>query len=244
MTEAGKPDVLAPEWRRWVVENLLRGSEVEDLVAVLSRAGVDPELARAAVHAEAEDPCFQGAARAVAMQRKLEGLLDLYGDLHRQSEGHARIDRHEHLSPGDFFERYYFQNLPVVTRSSVGLVAPESPSVEWRDAPGAARALTPVRRNTLLCQVQGRACLELLPAYALHRVWGARSVPEGVPRLEVDLLPGELLLLPVGWWFTHHSPEGGAATVHESFAVPGPDVSWTPRPESREPTPVPLRRPG
>ncbi|GEN10068.1 hypothetical protein SAMN05443572_10727 [Myxococcus fulvus] len=237
-------DVLAPEWRRWVVENLLRGSEVEDLVAVLSRAGVDPALARAAVHAEAEDPCFQGAARAVAMQRKLEGLLDLYGDLHRQSEGHARIDRHAHLSPEDFFERYYFQNLPVVTHSSVGLVPPEAPSGEWRDAPGAARALTPVRRNTLLCQVQGRACLELVPAYALHRVLGADSVPEGVPRLEVELLPGELLLLPVGWWFTHRSPEGGVATVHESFAVPGPDVSWTPRPESREPTPVPLRRPG
>lgn len=278
---------LAPEWRRWVVENLLRGAEHDDLVAVLERSGVDTALARAAVRAEAEDPCYLGAARAVAMQRKLEGLLDLYGDLHRQSADPTHVARHDALSPVDFFERYYFQNLPVVARATVladaasehmdlllatlereasatsvapgavvvppgaselsrvsvhappGLVRVDSPAGLWWDAPGAEVPLTPSRRNILVCQVRGHRWLQLVPAHALHRVLGAASVPDGVPRLEVELSPGELLLLPVGWWFAHRSLEGGAAIVFESFAAPEPNVSWTPRPESREPTPPP-----
>ncbi|MFY2560855.1 hypothetical protein ACN469_24835 [Corallococcus terminator] len=274
---------LAPEWRRWVVENLLRGAEHDDLVSVLERSGVDPALARAAVRAEAEDPCYVGAARAVAMQRKLEGLLDLYGDLHRQSADPTHVARHDALTPEDFFERYYFQNLPVVARGTVladsedtgsllttlareasatsvvvppgaselsrvsvrapeGLVTADAPAGLWWDAPGAEVPLAPSRRNTLVCQVRGHRWLQLVPAYALHRVLGAASVPEGVPRLEVELSPGELLLLPVGWWFAHRSPEGGAAIVFESFAAPEPNVSWTPRPESREPTPPPRSR--
>lgn len=278
---------LAPEWRRWVVENLLRGAEHDDLVAVLERSGVDASLARAAVRAEAEDPCYLGAARAVAMQRKLEGLLDLYADLHRQSAGPTHVARHDALSPEDFFERYYFQNLPVLAPATVlmdaasedmgsrlatlasgasatseapgafvvppgsselsrisviappGLVTAEAPAGLWWDEPGAEVPLRPSRRNTLVCQVRGHRGLQLVPAHALHRVLGATSVPDGVPRLEVELSPGELLLLPVGWWFSHRSPEGGAAIVFESFAAPEPNVSWTPRPESREPTPPP-----
>ncbi|NTX14661.1 hypothetical protein HUA76_28085 [Myxococcus sp. CA056] len=297
MTDADKhvpaargTNTLAQEWRRWVVENLLRGAEVDDLVSVLERSGVDSALARAAVHAEAEDPCYQGAARAVAMQRKLEGLLDLYGDLHRQSPGHTHVPRHDALTPEDFFERYYFQNLPVVARATVladagskdtlgqlgalarvaeatsvspgafvvpasanvtsslpvrapqGLVLESAPVGLWWEEPGADVPLAPSRRNMLLGQVHGRRLLQLVPAYALHRVLGSASVPEGVPRMEVELSPGELLLLPVGWWFAHRSPEGGAAIVFESFAAPEPNVSWTPRPESREPTPPPRSR--
>ncbi|QSQ16075.1 hypothetical protein [Myxococcus landrumensis] len=264
---------LAPEWKRWVVENLLRGSEAEDLVPVLARAGVDASLARSAIHAEMEDPCFQGAARAVAMQRKLEGLLDLYGDLHRQSQSHTHITRHDVLASRDFFEHYYFQNLPVVSRATVvedstlqtalerlgsaprgewdtrlpltppeGIVAWPSPVELWSDAPGTEVSLTPSRRNTLVGQVRGRRVFVLVPAYALHHVRDAASIPEGVLRWEVELSPGELLLLPVGWWFAFRSPEGGAAVTFDAFAAPEPNVTWTPRPESREPTPPPRPR--
>lgn len=265
---------LAPEWKRWVVENLLRGAEAEDLVVLLTRKGVEEAHARSAVHAEMEDPCFQGAARAVAMQRKLEGLLDLYGDLHRQSQSHTHITRHDVLSPRDFFEHYYFQNLPVVVRASPvveasafqtalerlgaapqvewderiplrppeGIVAWPSPVGLWSDAPGTEVSLAPARRNLLVCQVRGRRRFLLVPAYSLHHIQGAASIPEGVPRWEVEVSPGELLLLPVGWWFAYCSPEGGAAVTFESFAAPEPNVTWTPRPESREPTPPPRPR--
>ncbi|AGC44927.1 JmjC domain-containing protein [Myxococcus stipitatus DSM 14675] len=273
MHDASTRHPLAPEWRRWVVENLLRGAEAEDLVSVLARAGVDEALARSAIHAEMEDPCFQGAARAVAMQRKLEGLLDLYGDLHRQSQSHPHITRHEALTPRDFFEHHYFQNLPVVCRATVvedavlqtalerlgtatraawderlplapprGIVAWPSPVGLWRDAAGTELPLTPSRRNTLVCQVRGRALFVLVPAYALHRVRDAAAVPEGVLHWDVELSPGELLLLPVGWWFAFRSPEGGVAVTFDAFAAPEPNVMWTPRPESREPTPPPRPR--
>ncbi|MCP3104974.1 cupin-like domain-containing protein [Myxococcus sp. K15C18031901] len=266
---------LAPEWRRWVVENLLRGAETEDLVAVLARAGVAPSVANDAVNAELADPCFQGAARAVAMQRKLEGLLDLYGEMHRQTPGHDRVERHDVLAPSVFFERYYFQNRPVVMRGSARppgaeawarlgvliregrvedslwrewVVPPETlvdagvaPRPWWEDA-GAVSALAPVRRNVLLCQVRGRRELRLVPAFALHRVLGASDVPRDVPALEVVLEPGEMVLLPVGWWCSHRSPEGGAGFGFEAFRASGPNVEWAPGSASREPTPPPRGR--
>jgi len=280
MTRAGAS--LAPEWRRWVVENLLRGAELEDLVSILVRAGVESDVAAGAVRAELEDPCFQGAARAVAMHRKLEGLLDLYGDLYRQAPGHDRVDLHDVLSPGDFFERYYFQNRPVVTRATVrpldvptwerlvadveggaaaGREAPVAPApwrqlvvlpeglVDTRVAPRlwwepveTRGALAPARRNVLLCQVHGRRAVRLVPAFALHRVQGASAAPQDVPVLEVELGPGSLVLLPVGWWCSWHAPEGGAALAFEAFLAPEPNVDWAPGRKPREPTPPPRVR--
>jgi hypothetical protein len=266
---------LAPEWRRWVVENLLRGAEEADLVAVLERAGVDAALAREAVRAEAEDPCLQGVGRALAVQRKLEGLLDLYGDLYRQAEGHARVDRHERLSREDFLDRYYFQNRPVVLRGAgvedgarerlsalpVGIqevpaplrdalrpptdyVAAEARPVLSREEEGAESPEAPVRENALVCQVHGRRRLRLVPAFELRRMAGEPAGAEAVPRLEVELAPGDMLLLPVGWWCGHRVLEASTAVSFTAFAVSAPNVTWAREPAPPEPTPPPWHRPG
>lgn len=271
-------DRLAPEWRRWVVENLLRGAEEVDLVGVLERAGVDAALARAAVRAEAEDPCFQGVGKAVAMQRKLEGLLDLYGDLYRQAEGHGRVDRHERLSREDFFERYYFQNRPVVLRGAVvedvarqvperlsalplgvqevpgplrdalrpfvGSVAEGARPVLTREAEGVEAPEAPVRENVLVCQVQGRRRLRLVPAFELCRMAGEPARAEAVPRLEVELAAGELVLLPVGWWCGHRVLEASTTVSFTAFAASAPNVTWASEPTPLEPTPPPWHRAG
>lgn len=108
---------LTPEWRRWLVENLVRGASPKELVASLEKAGVPAEQARRAVEVEQQEPFVAGALRAVGMQRKLEGLLDVYAELFQQTEGPPRVDRHDALTPAAFFERYYFDNLPVVLRA-------------------------------------------------------------------------------------------------------------------------------
>ncbi|MHA7629769.1 hypothetical protein [Corallococcus sp. M7] len=108
---------LTPEWRRWLVENLVRGASPKELVASLEKAGVPAEQARRAVEVEQQEPFVAGALRAVGMQRKLEGLLDVYAELFQQTEGPPRVDRHDALTPEVFFERYYFDNLPVVLRT-------------------------------------------------------------------------------------------------------------------------------
>ncbi|MFP2929765.1 hypothetical protein ACLESO_32145 [Pyxidicoccus sp. 3LG] len=277
---------LAPEWRRWVVENLLRGTSDADLVEVLVGAGVDAEVARAAVRAEAEDPCLRGSLKALGLHRKLEGLLDLYGDLYRQAEGHARVDRHESLSREEFCDRYYFQNRPVMVRCTVveeGSWALERVStlVESLKLPGgpgnvslvehpelrslldalrppaeyvvaAAPVLSlaprdfsapevPLRENVLLGQVHGRRRLQLVPAFELRRM---RSEPAAIQRLEVELGPGELALLPVGWWYGYQVLETSVCVSFHAFAASAPDVTWQQDPPPPGLAPAPGSRVG
>lgn len=298
MTEGNGGAQLTPEWRRWVVDNLLRGADAPDLVAVLEGAGVDAGLARKAVQAELEDPCFEGTRKALGLHRKLEGLLDLYGDLYRQAEGHARVERRESLSRDEFFDRFYFQNRPVVLRGSVVAEAagwvperltPLLDSLGMRDSAGrGARAVSleshpalrplleslrppadfvlaeareggpvlslegegfqsedqPVRENVLLCQVQGRRRLQLVPAFELRRMTGEPGERAAATRLQVELGPGELALLPVGWWYGYRVLEASVSVAFASFAASAPNATWEQDPAPPEPTPPPWRKGG
>ncbi|WP_223645036.1 cupin-like domain-containing protein [Corallococcus sp. EGB] len=283
---------LTPEWRRWLVENLVRGVPPEDLVASLEKSGVDAEQARRAVEVEQQEPFVAGALRAVGMQRKLEGLLDVYAELFQQTEGPPRVDRHEALTPEAFFDRYYFDNLPVVLRAGWsaslapevwspgnlaallgerearhaccvplfedsrleplsrglttlrGLTAEEARACEprlWWEPPGTEVPLRAARRNVLLAQVHGERRLQLIPAFELRRVTVASSEPRDAPLcLDVTLSPGDLVLLPVGWWYGFSAPGGGAAVSFEAFALPEPNVTWDADAEPR-PSPLPPR---
>ncbi|MCP3140875.1 cupin-like domain-containing protein [Pyxidicoccus xibeiensis] len=274
---------LAPEWRSWVVENLLRGTAETELVDVLVGAGVDAAVARAAVRAEAEDPCLRGSIKALKLHRKLEGLLDLYGDLYRQEEGHARVDRHESLSREAFFDRYYFQNRPVVLRGTVVPVGSWEPErvatlLEWLKPPAGApssrtvplvkhpellmslrppadyvvtegqpvlslesadftAAEAPLRENVLVCQVYGRRRLQLVPAFELRRMRGSPEDAGAVLRLDVEVGPGDLVLLPVGWWCGYRVLETSASVSFFAFAASVPNATWAQEPVAPEPTP-------
>ncbi|CAM3188526.1 hypothetical protein G4177_33555 [Corallococcus sp. ZKHCc1 1396] len=284
--DGGAP--LAPEWRRWLVENLLRGTVRGELVTALEKAGVTAERARQAVEAEAREPFVEGALRAVGMQRKLEGLLDVYAELFLQTPAPPRVDRHDALTPAAFFERYYFQNLPVVLRDgwaaslTSGEWTPErvaarlgerearhaccvplfgEPRLEplarelptpgglaladvraceprlWWEPGGAEVPLRASRRNVLLAQVHGVRRLQLIPAFELRRVASPAEGGDAPLSLDVELSPGELLLLPVGWWYGFVAPEGGVAASFEAFALPEPNVTWD---SDAEPLPSPL----
>ncbi|RKH45457.1 hypothetical protein [Corallococcus sicarius] len=268
---------LTPEWRRWLVENLLRGTAPRELVSALEKAGVAAQTARQAVAAEQREPFVVGALGAVGMQRKLEGLLDVYAELFQQTDTPPRVDLHEALAPSAFFERYYFQNLPVVLRDAWastlepatwapeavaallgerearhaccvplfedarleplarglptprGLAAEDARACEprlWWEPAGAEVPLRAARRNVLLAQVRGARNLQLVPAFELTRVASAVDDKAAPLRLEVTLSPGELLLVPVGWWYGFHAPEGGLAVSFEAFALPVPNVTW------------------
>lgn len=252
MTE-GSGGALAPEWRRWVVENLLRGADEAELVSVLEGAGVDAALARASVRAELEDPCFEGTRKALALNRKLEGLLDLYGDLYRQADGHEHVERRESLSAEEFFDRYYFQNRPVVVRGAVMSEDPGlRPPVEYVtgspvlsvEAEGLQSEERPARENLLLWQVHGRRRLQLIPAFELRRMTGTPEEKAAATRLEVEVGPGDLVLVPVGWWWSCQVLEASTSRVFSTFAASAPNATWAQAPAPPEPTPPPWRKRG
>ncbi|WP_224369623.1 cupin-like domain-containing protein [Hyalangium versicolor] len=93
---------------------------------------------------------------------------------------------------------------------------------------GAELALRPLRKNLLRCQVSGRCVLELVPSFELHRVTQdpeEGSTPPAL-RLTVELGAGEMLLLPVGWWYRLQAREDSLAVAFEGFALPEPNTVW------------------
>ena len=55
-------------------------------------------------------------------------LLDLYSDLHRQSQRAARVDVLDRISKTDFFENYYYSNRPLLLK---GLAKDSAPVATW-----------------------------------------------------------------------------------------------------------------
>ncbi|MDY7229343.1 hypothetical protein [Hyalangium rubrum] len=92
---------------------------------------------------------------------------------------------------------------------------------------GSELPLGPLRKNLLRCQVSGRCVLQLVPSFELHRL--TREEEEAAPpalRLNVELAAGEMLLLPVGWWYRLQAPEDSLAVTFEGFALPERNTAW------------------
>lgn len=100
--------------REWIAENLALGVPRETLLSSLLQEGLAPEVARAELEAAASHPAVRGASRHLARRAQLRTLLDTYSALYRQSHAGQGVERRARLAPAEFFERYYFQNRPVV----------------------------------------------------------------------------------------------------------------------------------
>lgn len=123
----------------------------------------------------------------------------------------------------------------------------------WLEPAGAELPLGPLRKNLLRCQLSGRCVLQLVPSFELHRITreeaGSGTEQEGdapptpALRLTVELAAGELLLLPVGWWYRLHAPEDSLAVTFEGFALREPNTVWKePAPETAPLGPPPSER--
>src|SRR5688572_22881446 len=80
--------VLSSDWRRWLIENIVDGVPPQRLERALMKGGLSRAAARRALASQLDDPRLLGGFRAAAMQRKLEGLMDVYAVLYRQSPRH------------------------------------------------------------------------------------------------------------------------------------------------------------
>jgi len=108
------PTTLAPEWRVWAAENLLAGRSRQEVASALVANGVGPEEAAAQVAAILASPAYEAALRYVVHGRRLELVTRLLAEHARVATNPRDVERHERLSPDEFFTRYYATNTPVV----------------------------------------------------------------------------------------------------------------------------------
>jgi ribosomal protein L16 Arg81 hydroxylase len=105
---------LSPEWQQWLAENLTLGAHPEEVATALRAAGVSEEVAREEVAAADKHPFVQ-AGRALARRYvRMESLMDVYSELHRQAGHHLGVEKRAGLSAQEFFTHYYFGHRPVV----------------------------------------------------------------------------------------------------------------------------------
>jgi hypothetical protein len=110
---------------------------------------------------------------------------------------------------------------------------------------GGAGTITPLHHdssNILFAQVVGRKLVRLIPPYEIGRLANERACFSAididrpdfarfpafrkVSVLEAVVAPGELLLLPIGWWHAVRSLETSISLSFQNFAVPGGPVVW------------------
>jgi hypothetical protein len=123
---------LSPEWRRWIVGNVLLRRDLNLLVEVLLKNGFDRETilreiqavqthpyieaARAALPALAGDVSPGGADSKI---KKRDWVLENYRRLARQASSFGQVPRVRRPSRLEFLDRYYARNEPVVIEGAI-----------------------------------------------------------------------------------------------------------------------------
>jgi hypothetical protein len=121
------PPALPPEWLSWIAENRLAGIPDEQIKGSLVASGYDETFVDSTLDALRSDPHYRVAERAVQRLKKLKSILDIRRSLANLSYGSRTIERRSSLSQGEFLERYYATNRPVIL---TGLLA-DSPACRW-----------------------------------------------------------------------------------------------------------------
>lgn len=102
---------VSTSWRRWAVDNLLRGVGGSELVARLTEAGVPPVAAHRAVAELVHSPGLAAAREQRTRARRAELVLELLSTLRTAA---PEVTRQCHPSAEEFFERWWATATPVV----------------------------------------------------------------------------------------------------------------------------------
>lgn len=105
---------LAPEWQRWIADNLLAGASPDEVRAAVLAQGVTAAELDAQVAAITASPAFLAAQRHLVAGRQLALLARLRRALDATRDDPRAVERRAGVSAAEFFERYYATNTPVV----------------------------------------------------------------------------------------------------------------------------------
>jgi len=129
--------IVSSGWRRWVAENLLLRVPDEDLLRVLTNAGVSAELSRRILVEVRADPVFQAGDWTAQRLAKLQSVLDIHAELGElRASRPGGIERLWRPSRTQFLQDFYARNEPVVL---LGLVDDWPARTRW--------SLSYLRRN-------------------------------------------------------------------------------------------------
>ena len=105
---------LSDGWKKWVVENKLRGVPDAVLVETMINDGIAPEIALEAVSILGKDSDFQIESDNTQRLKKLESIMAIRQQVASLSSHHGQIERKGRLSQEEFLENYYSTNTPVI----------------------------------------------------------------------------------------------------------------------------------
>lgn len=105
---------LAPQWREWIADNLVRGVERRAVADVLVSRGVPRREVEKRIAEIESSPALSVARRAYNRVRQLGLVLDVARRSAALSDAPTEIERVSGLAASTFFERYYVANRPVV----------------------------------------------------------------------------------------------------------------------------------
>lgn len=105
---------LSDEWRSWIVDNIVRGSSREELIAALVDAEIAPNLAAREVDAILTSPALPGSKSLHAKVERLDMVLALLRTLAYGAVSPGRIERRDQINAEEFFDSYYAAMRPIV----------------------------------------------------------------------------------------------------------------------------------
>ena len=105
---------VAPAWRAWVAENLLRDEPAADVVLGLIESGVPESLAHQVVEETLRSPIFRAASPFARESRRLRTLARLDRARWNAKADPTGIERIPYPGNEVFFERYWAAGAPVV----------------------------------------------------------------------------------------------------------------------------------
>ena len=87
---------------------------MDQVSAVLEANGIPHDVVAREMTRASDDPYMQAASRDDGRFRKATSLLNVLGELHKTTSGASSVDVRSRLPPGEFRDRYYAANRPVI----------------------------------------------------------------------------------------------------------------------------------
>jgi hypothetical protein len=112
----------------------------------------------------------------------------------------------------------------------------------WFGPGGTVTPLHHDKHSILFCQVYGRKHFKMIPSFELPRIYNKDRYYSEVDPMNVDIQkhplfqqasvadvivnPGEMLLIPAGWWHWVKSLEVSISVTFSNFRIPGYNTVW------------------